>query len=79
VRSELAKLFRALAPTSEDRSDLPSEYLARSLIALGIGLALQAYLEPEALPADLYPTITGLLLHTPREGTSSSHLSSSSE
>jgi len=79
ARSELATLFRTVAPAPVVRSDLPGEYLAWALIALGIGLSLQAYLEPKALPADLYPTITGLLLHTPHEPTPSSPLSSSSE
>ena len=79
ARSELAKLFQAVAPPSEVRSDLPGEYLAWALIALGLGLALQAYLEPKALPADLYPTITGLLLHASPEGAPSSTLSASSE
>lgn len=77
ARGELAALLRAGALASDIRSDLPGEYLAWALIALGIGLALQAYLEPAALPADLYSTITGLLLHAPREPEPSSMMTSS--
>ena len=41
------------------------EYIAWTLLALGTGLALQAYLEPGAIPADLYTTIVRQLLDTP--------------
>lgn len=64
ARNELAKLVQVDAQASQVRSDLPGDYLAWALIALGIGLSLQAYLEPDALPPDLYSTITEQLLRT---------------
>ncbi len=79
ARNELTTLLQGISPASEDGSALPDEYLAWALIGLGIGLSLQAYLEPTALPADLYPTITGLLLHAPHKPETSSRLSASNE
>ena len=79
ARNELTTLLQGNSPSSEDCSALPDEYLAWALIGLGIGLSLQAYLEPTALPADLYPTITGLLLHAPHKPETSFGLSASNE
>jgi hypothetical protein len=44
---------------------LPLEYLHRALLALGTGLALLAYLEPGALPPELYSAIVGQLINAP--------------
>jgi AcrR family transcriptional regulator len=50
---------------------MPVEYQAWAALALGTGLAIQAYLEPGALPDELYQTVMGLLLDggTPSQGT----------
>ena len=47
---------------------IPIDYFSWTILALGSGLALQAYLEPGALPTDLYTTIMHQLL-TAHSGT----------
>jgi AcrR family transcriptional regulator len=67
ARQILTTLFQGISQAEKDRSAVPIEYLPWVLIALGTGLSLQAYLEPGALPTDLYSTIIGRLLDTPHE------------
>jgi len=73
VRGELAARYRRIRSTLGERLDrqfteaggeppLPVEHLAWLIVALGHGLAIQAYLEPEALPEDLYETAIARLL-----------------
>ena len=48
-------LQKELADEAGERSSgSPPEQLPLVIFALGIGLSLQAYLDPAALPADLY-------------------------
>lgn len=61
-RDELAARLRERFAAEGVTPPLPVEYLAWSLIGLGTGLALQAYLEPGALPPDIYRAVTGQLL-----------------
>lgn len=63
----LTTLFQGISHVEEGRSALPIAYLLWALIALGMGLSLQAYLEPGALPAELYSTIVGQFLRTLHE------------
>jgi hypothetical protein len=62
ARKELSYRLRARYQVGGDPPEFPIEYVPWALLALGSGLALQAYLEPGALPSDLYPTIVGQLL-----------------
>jgi len=62
ARNELAVLLRGMVQSEDGHTGVPVEYLPWALLALGTGLALQAYLEPGALPADLYSTVVGRLL-----------------
>ncbi len=57
ARNELTEILREAHQTK-----LPPEYIAWGLLALGGGLALQAYLEPGAMPSDLYSTLVEQLL-----------------
>lgn len=69
ARQMLAEQVRQRQGAGDDAPSLPAEYLAWTLIALGSGLALQAYLEPdssgEALPNDLYRSAVRRLLAMP--------------
>jgi AcrR family transcriptional regulator len=62
ARSELTTLLQRMYQAEGDLPALPIEYIPWALLALGTGLALQAYLEPGALPADLYATIVKRLV-----------------
>lgn len=66
-RNELTSLLRWIYQAEGVDPAFPIEYMAWALLALGTGLALQAYLEPGILPTDLYATIVGRLLDAPRE------------
>jgi AcrR family transcriptional regulator len=79
ARNVLTTLLQEISQAEEDRPAFPTEYLAWAFIALGTGLSLQAYLEPEALPTDLYTTIIGRLLDAPHESESISTSSPASE
>lgn len=68
ARDELASLLRRVAQAETDSSAYPAEYVAWALLALGTGLALQAYLEPGALPSDLYAATVKRLLAPQGEG-----------
>ncbi|BCL84477.1 TetR family transcriptional regulator [Ktedonobacteria bacterium brp13] len=61
-RQEITKVLQTLLNEHGGQAGFPIEYMSWSLIALGLGLALQAYLEPVALPDDLYKTISAQLL-----------------
>jgi len=61
-RQEITKVLQKLLNEHGGQAGFPIEYMSWSLIALGLGLALQAYLEPVALPDDLYKTISAQLL-----------------
>ena len=66
ARQELSNRLREKYQAEGGFPAFPIEYLAWALLALGSGLALQAYLEPRALPPDLYATIVTQLLDAPR-------------
>jgi AcrR family transcriptional regulator len=66
ARKELSDRLRERYQAEGGFPAFPLEYLSWALLALGSGLALQAYLEPGALPSDLYATIVGRLLEAPR-------------
>ena len=66
ARQELSNRLREKYQAEGGLPAFPVEYLAWALLALGGGLALQAYLEPGALPSDLYATIVKRLLDAPR-------------
>jgi AcrR family transcriptional regulator len=66
ARKELTALLEERYQAEGGSPTFPVEYLSWALIALGSGLALQAYLEPGTLPSDLYATIVGRLLEAPR-------------
>ena len=57
ARKELVAILRETHSTQ-----LPPGYIAWGLLALGSGLALQAYLEPEAMPTDVYSMLVRQLL-----------------
>lgn len=65
-RMARAELTRLLQKTFEDQHQqqhaLPAEYISWVLLGLGTGLSLQAYVEPGAMPADLYSKVVGQLL-----------------
>ena len=65
ARKELSERLRKRYQAGGSPPEFPIEYLPWALLALGSGLALQAYLEPGALPSDLYATIVGQLLDAP--------------
>ena len=46
---------------------VPAEHLATALIALDVGLALQHFVDPEAVPLELYPELFELLFRPLRE------------
>ncbi len=56
-REALATTVRETQQAKQDISKLSPEYIAWALLALGNGLALQAYLEPGVMPTDLYSTL----------------------
>ena len=66
ARQELSDRLREKYQSQGGLPDFPIEYLAWALLALGGGLALQSYLEPGALPSDLYATIVKRFLDAPR-------------
>jgi AcrR family transcriptional regulator len=65
ARNEITTLLQGMYQARASTPPFPVEYIAWTLLALGTGLALQAYLEPGAIPAELYATIVGQLLDTP--------------
>ena len=65
ARQELTNRLREKYRAEGGIPAFPIEYLAWALLALGSGLALQAYLEPGVLPSDLYATIVKRLLDAP--------------
>jgi AcrR family transcriptional regulator len=61
ARQELTTLLQE-QHYEESEGKLPAEYIAWAVLALGTGLMLQSYLEPGAMPPDLYTTIVARLL-----------------
>jgi AcrR family transcriptional regulator len=51
----------------DDDPPVPAQHIATALIALDIGLALQHFVDPEAVPLDLYPELFELLFRPLRE------------
>jgi AcrR family transcriptional regulator len=51
----------------DDHPSLPAEHIATALIAMDIGLALQHFVDPEAVPLDLYPELFEALFRPLRE------------
>jgi AcrR family transcriptional regulator len=62
ARGELATHLRERYAAAGGYPPLPVIELAWGLLAIGSGLAIQAYLEPDALPDDLYGRVTKQLL-----------------
>jgi AcrR family transcriptional regulator len=52
---------------SDGEPPAPADHIATALIALDIGLALQHFVDPEAVPLDLYPELYELLFRPLRE------------
>jgi AcrR family transcriptional regulator len=52
---------------SDGELPVPADHIATALIALDIGLALQHFVDPEAVPLDLYPELFELLFRPLRE------------
>lgn len=68
ARQEITKVLQKLLNEHGDQAGFPVEYMSWSIIAFGLGLVLQAYLEPAALPDDLYKTISAQLLKSLLQG-----------
>jgi AcrR family transcriptional regulator len=79
ARSELTNLLQGMYQARGVHPAFPVEYMPWALLALGTGLALQAYLEPGALPADLYTTLVERLIDPPRASENTSTSSACSE
>jgi AcrR family transcriptional regulator len=62
ARHEIAARLQSIMPSKGAGADTYADYVSWALIALGLGLALQGYLEPDGLPVDLYASISGRLL-----------------
>jgi AcrR family transcriptional regulator len=62
ARQEITRVLQTLLNEHGGQAGFPVEYMSWSIIAFGLGLGLQAYLEPVALPDDLYKTISAQLL-----------------
>ena len=62
ARQEITRVLQTLLHEHGGQAGFPVEYMSWSIIAFGLGLGLQAYLEPVALPDDLYKTISAQLL-----------------
>ncbi len=67
ARNELTTLLQGMYQAKGNILTFPIEYIAWTLLALGTGLAIQAYLEPGAIPVDLYGTMVGQLIGTTYE------------
>ena len=52
---------------SDGEPPVPADHIATALIALDIGLALQHFVDPDAVPLDLYPELFELLFRPLRE------------
>jgi len=62
LRSVMQKHLAQLFTDQSHEPSLPREYVPWGIFALGAGLSMQAYLDPEALPPDLYERMLAHLL-----------------
>jgi AcrR family transcriptional regulator len=60
-RKLIAAAIESTHPSQGAELPVPAERLASAMIALDIGLALQHFVDPEAVPLDLYPDLYELL------------------
>jgi AcrR family transcriptional regulator len=60
-RKESAEAIAAAFAEAGTSPPLPAEHLASAMIALDIGLAIQHFADPEAVPLELYPELYELL------------------
>ncbi len=60
-RGLLAKLAERRFAEAGREPPLPGDVLASAMIAMDIGLAIQHYVDPEAVPLDVYPDVFGAL------------------
>ena len=60
-RGLLREARRAALRRAGREPPLPPETLASALIAMDIGLAIQHYVDPDAVPLDVYPDVFGPL------------------
>ncbi len=60
-RGLLAKLTERRFAELGRKLPLPADVLASALIAMDIGLAIQHYVDPDAVPLDVYPDVFGTL------------------
>ena len=63
-RALSAKAITSAHESDDDELPAPAEDLATAMIALDIGLALQHFVDPEAVPLSLYPQLYELLFAT---------------
>lgn len=64
ARNELTAYLQKMYQAQGEVPAVPVEYIPWAILALGTGLMLQAYLEPGALPSDIYSTLIKQLLGT---------------
>jgi len=58
-RKLIARIVERRFAEQRRKPPLPPESLASALIAMDIGLAIQHYVDPKAVPLDLYPEVFG--------------------
>ena len=64
-RKLTAAAIESAHPSQGTEPPVSAERLASAMIALDIGLALQHFVDPEAVPLDLYPELYELLFSAP--------------
>lgn len=67
ARNELTSYLQRMYQAQGEAPAVPIEYIPWAILAMGTGLMLQAYLEPGALPPDMYSTLIKQLLSTARD------------
>jgi BetI-type transcriptional repressor, C-terminal len=65
-RTLTAQAIESAHPSPGTEPPVSAERLASAMIALDIGLALQHFVDPEAVPLDLYPELYEVLFSTQR-------------
>jgi len=63
-RGLLAKLAERRFAEKGRELPLPADVMASAMIAMDIGLAIQHYVDPDAVPLDVYPDVFGMLFDT---------------